>query len=483
MTISPRHETALKLVTLAKRSAGLGAYHDAIDLYRRAAEMGVDVAAFYGMLGAAFEALNVYDDAVGCYRRAVELDPKYHEAFNNLGNALHASGRTDEAVDAFKTAIRLAPGTGVYYRNLVQVRRVAADDPLISTMEALVAGEGATRPEDCAQLHFALGLALTEAGLNAQGFDHLLKGNALHRARVKYDEAAELGRIANVPRMFTREVMRARAGEGDPSTVPIFIVGMPRSGSTLVEQILASHPAVVAGGERHDFALAVSQAIDTAMAEGRAAQPGPGANGAPTSEIDALSPALMRDIGSAYVTRLRNAAPKDRPWKHVTDKMPFNMELVGLIHLALPNARIIYTRRSAVETCLSCFARLFNDMPFSFDLGELGRRYRACEALMQHWLDVLPPDTILDVQYENVVEDLEGQARRIVAHCGLEWDDACLSFHRTARPVATASASQVRQPIYRKSLVYDRPDPALLKPLFDALGADDTPGIAPRIQP
>jgi tetratricopeptide (TPR) repeat protein len=475
MSATTRHEAALKLVTFANQFAELGAYRDALGLYRRAAEIGVNIAQFYFLLGSAFEALVAYDDAIASYRRAVELQPTYHAAFNNLGNALHASGRADEAVEAFKTAIRLAPNIGSYYRNLVQAKRIAADDPLLSTMQALIADEGATTPEDRVQLQFALGLALTEAGQGARGFEHLLKGNASYRERSHYDEKAALDRLAGIQRMFTREVINRRAGEGDPSAVPIFIVGMPRSGSTLVEQILASHPHVVAGGERLDFSRAFSQTVEKSKA-----QAGGGGNGAqpvsspdaPANELDSLSPATVREIGSAYVTRLRNAAPQDRPWLRMTDKLPFNFELVGLIHLALPNARFVYTRRAPVETCLSCFARIFKDVPFSYDLGELGRFYRAYEELREHWHDVLPPGTMLEVSYEDLVEDVEREARRIVAHCGLEWDDACLNFHQTARPVVTASATQVRQPIYRTSLVYERPEPGLLKPLLDALGSN-----------
>jgi len=182
----------------------------------------------------------------------------------------------------------------------------------------------------------------------------------------------------------------------------------------------------------------------------------------------------LQRLGADYLNRLKTALPAPpRVWRRITDKMPANFRLVGLIHLALPNARIIHTCRDPVDTCLSCFSIHFTaDQPFAYDLGELGRYYRAYYSLMEHWRQVLPEGVMLDVHYEDLVGDLEGQARRIVAHCGLEWDDACLAYDKTARPVKTASAAQVRQPIYRSSVGRWRPDADVLRPLLDGLGPD-----------
>ncbi len=245
-----------------------------------------------------------------------------------------------------------------------------------------------------------------------------------------------------------RGLRRAAPGLGDRSSpVPVFILGMPRSGSTLVEQILASHPEIFGAGELKAF----DQAL-TSLGTGQDVSPD-------------MGEAELRRLGGAYVAAVRPRAPTAL---RITDKMPANFRYAGLIHLALPNARIIHTRRDPVDTCLSCFMHMM-PMPYTYDLAELGRHYRAFAALMAHWRDVLPAGVSLEIDYEDVVEDLEGQARRIVAHCGLDWDDACLSFHTTERPVRTASAVQVRQPVYRDAVRRWLPYKDMLQPLLDEL--------------
>jgi hypothetical protein len=245
--------------------------------------------------------------------------------------------------------------------------------------------------------------------------------------------------------------MLDKRGLGDPSSVPVFIVGMPRSGTTLIEQILASHPRVFGAGELMNLTRTVATLSRRAPFLGA---------------ILAMGAPELRELGAHYVTEVRQLAPEaDR----IIDKMPANFRLVGLIHLALPNARIIHARRDPLDTCFSCFSQLFSgDQPFSYDLAELGRYYSAYEMLMQHWRRVLPRGVMLEVNYEDVIGDLEGEARRIVSHCGLEWDDACLSFHQTERPVR--STFQVRQPIYRNSVGRWRLYERHLGPLIGALG-------------
>jgi hypothetical protein len=225
---------------------------------------------------------------------------------------------------------------------------------------------------------------------------------------------------------------------------------MPRSGTTLVEQMLASHPLVHGAGELMEFEAAVA-ALD-------------GLGGVP-ADIDG---AALRRIGAGYVARVRALAPQAL---RITDKMPGNFRFAGLIHLALPNARIIHLRRDPIDTCLSCFSILFGgDQPFTYHLGELGRYYRAYAALMDHWRSVLPPEVMLDVHYEELVGDFEPQARRILTHCRLDWDQACAEFYNTERPVHTASAAQVRQPVYQTSVGRWRPADETLRPLLAALG-------------
>jgi hypothetical protein len=234
---------------------------------------------------------------------------------------------------------------------------------------------------------------------------------------------------------------------------------MIRSGTTLVEQILASHPKVHGAGERTDFADLATRNLT--------------AGGVPATfpeSFAAMTREQLADLGAQYLHRIQTLAPGA---ERVIDKMPENFRFAGAIHLALPNARIVHVRRDALDTCLSCFSILFaGDQPFAYDLGELGRFYSAYEALMEHWRRVLPDGVMLEVQYEELIADTEGQARRIIAHCGLEWDDNCLAFHRNPRPVRTASALQVRQPIYQSSVGRWLAYRDLLQPLLAELNVD-----------
>jgi Sulfotransferase family len=254
-------------------------------------------------------------------------------------------------------------------------------------------------------------------------------------------------------------LIHSRLGLGNASERPLFILGMMRSGSTLVEQILASHPDVFAAGERPYF----NEAYKAVRREISSPAHYP-------ETIQLFTGEQLRQVGDRYLARL-NGAARGSPAARITDKMPGNFSAIGLIHLALPNARIIHTIRDPIDTCLSCFSKLFSDdQPFTYDLSELGRYYRAYQNLMAHWHDVLPEGVLLDVRYEELVDDFEPQARRIVAYCGLEWDDRCLSFHDTDRPIKTASQAQVRRPVYRSSVGRWRPAPEILRPLLEGLG-------------
>ncbi len=263
--------------------------------------------------------------------------------------------------------------------------------------------------------------------------------------------------MERIARVFDRALIERMAGSGDPSDRPVFIVGMPRSGTTLVEQILASHPGVSATGERYDL---------DRIARSLGAAPIGFPEIVPTLDSEAL-----RNLGSDYLSGLKIAKVAAARF---TDKMPWNFRFLGLIALILPNARIVHVMRDPVDTCLSCFSKLFaRNQEFSYDLGELGRYYRSYQRLMDHWRAVLPPGMMVDVRYEDVIAGLEGQARRIVSHCGLSWSHACLTFDKTDRPVRTASAVQVRQPLYQTAADRWRPYRTMVAPLLDALDDQD----------
>jgi len=388
-------------------------------------------------LGNTVHRLGRTHEAIGHFRRALAIDPSDPGIYSSLGGALVALGRSAEASEAFEKAIALAPRKAGFFWNLASVRRFSCDDRHFAAMLELAEHIDALDIEEQIDLHFALGKAFADVGDHKRSFEHLLRGNALKRQRVTYDEEKALQRLDRIRRVFTADMLRGKAGLGNPSSAPIFIVGMPRSGTTLIEQILASHPKVFGAGELREMANLA----------GRIG----GADAAAFPEaVQTLSGEELRRIGDQYAQAVTRLAPGA---ERITDKMPGNFSLAGLIRLALPNARIIHACRDPRDTAFSCFSLLFSGaLEFTYDLAELGRYYRAYLKLMAHWREVLPEGIMLEVQYEDVVRDVESQARRIIAHCGLEWDDACLSFYKTERSVRTASATQVRQPIYQSSI-------------------------------
>jgi len=269
-----------------------------------------------------------------------------------------------------------------------------------------------------------------------------------------------LGELDRARQVFSPEFIRKERG-GESSAKPIFIIGMPRSGTTLIEQILASHPQVFGAGELTLFERAIGDVRS-------------GIGGASRGDVSRhpeivlqMSSDEFQKLGARYLAAIERLAPTA---SHVTDKMPTNFVFAGLIHLALPHASIIHAVRDPVDTCISCFSKLFTEGNFhTYDLAELGRYYRHYQGLMAHWHQVLPPGRILDVAYEDIVADLEGEARRIMAHCGLPWDARCLDFHSTERVVRTASAAQVRRPIYASSVGRRRAYQSMLGPLLAEL--------------
>jgi tetratricopeptide (TPR) repeat protein len=436
-------------------------FSEAVERYRQAARLAPDSADIQHNLGCTLEQLRWLDQAVVCYREAVRLNPRLDGSWNNLANCLQGLGQFQAAEEAYRQAILIAPEVALYYRNIAQCSFLKLDDPVFASMERLLQQVDSLRLEDQGQLQFAYGQVLAENGLQERSFAHLLKANGAYRQTVRYDEQVTLGVLAHMPVWVSADVVKSARQKGAPEAAPIFVVGMPRSGSTLIEQILASHPALLGAGERQEFGLALVEAMT------------PGRKDRAAIEMPTLSdatPAQLRALGEDYLCRIATALPKAERHRRVVDKYPYNFINIGLIHLALPNARFIHSRRSPLDTCLSIFSRIFHDVPFAYDLGELGRYYRAYDELMKHWQRVLPDGVMLEVDYEDLVEDFEGTTRKMIAHCGLDWDDRCLRFHETERQVTTASATQVRQPLYRTSLQRWRPARELLEPLYAGLG-------------
>jgi tetratricopeptide (TPR) repeat protein len=436
----------------------IGKSDQAEAVLRRAVALNPNFAAAFHNLGTALINLDKSEEAEAAIRRALVLDPDQPGPHHNLSLTLTQFGRLNEAREAAERAIALAPRDPLHFHQLGDVRQYLVDDPYLTALEALSMDQASLDVGKQINLHFALAKAYADIGRSEDEFERLLAGNKLKRSIVDYEETRVLGELDRAQQVFSPGFMRAVRSTGEPSAKPIFIIGMPRSGTSLVEQILASHPLVFGAGELKLF--------ERAMDDVRSAMP----EAARYPELALqMSDQHFQKLGGRYLAAIEQLAPAA---SHITDKMPTNFVFAGLIHLALPNATIIHAMRDPVDTCISCFSKLFTEGNFqTYDLAELGRYCRHYQDLMAHWHQVLPPGRILDVVYEDTVADLEGASRRILAHCGLPWDERCLDFHSTERVVRTSSAAQVRKPIYASSVGRRRAYQAMLGPLLAELSS------------
>ena len=381
-------------------------FEEALASYDRALMLRPDYAEALSNRGLTLQELRRFEEALASYSRALELKPSLADAYNNMGNALKELGQLKEAQKSYLEALRLDPNVTSVYLNLADSKTFRSGDPHLAAMEQLAANKEGLSKLDRMQLDFALAKAYADLKDYRRSFKHLLAGNSGKRATISYDETSALAFFDRIEAVFTRELIAAKSGGGDVSPMPIFVLGMPRSGTTLVEQILASHPMVHGAGELPTF----NEVILTVC--------GPDGNVIPFPEfVPALDASALQQIGARYVASVRELPTgKGVKSERVTDKTPSNYYFAGLIHLALPNAKIIHTIRDPIDTCISCFSKLFSmEQNHTYDLGELGRYYKRYEQLIQHWRRVLPHGRILDVHYEDVVADLEAQARRIIS--------------------------------------------------------------------
>ena len=438
----------------------LGQFDDAASNYRRAIELKPNFVMALSNLGHAMRELQQHDGAAECYRRALEIDPNFIEARLGAAELSMESGAMTEAEEMFRSVLKIDPANLEARILIAKANKVkAGDDNLAALKEAQAAAQNGilSIPDKVTiRLHFALGKSFDDIGDYDSAFPHFLAGCKLKRATLKYDANQATQFFDGIMRVFSQETLERLRGGGNPSRLPIFVLGMPRSGTTLTEQIIASHPEVYGAGELDDI-IKISQRDIT----------GTGVHF--PNNIPALDHAELARWAADYVTGLQQRAPDAR---HITDKMPGNFPALGLIHLMLPNAKIIHVNRNPVDTCLSCYTNLFgnDNVGYSYDLVELGRYYADYARLMQHWRTVLPAGAFLDVRYEDIVADQENQARRIIDFCELDWNDACIDFQKNKRSIHTASVTQVRQPLYKSSVERWRPYEKFLGPLLDTLG-------------
>jgi len=404
-------------------------------------------------LGVALDRTAATDAAIGAYRRALALDPTLATTRCNLGKALLQTGDIDEARACIGEAIAREPRNGSFYLALTSAGVAHIAPAQIAQMIALGRDIDTLPRAHQIELHFALAAVHEHAGRIDAAFAHLARGNALKRAELPYDEPRARAYVRAVEAAFDRPLMETLRGAGDPAERPVFIVGMPRSGSTLVEQLLAAHPSVASAGEIGTLGPIVRELwpLD-----------------AVPSAADARERA--RTIGERYLRATDHLASTAM---RLTDKSLDNVQLVPLIAAALPNARIIHIRRDALDLCFSCFATFFADhyVPFTYDLRELGHAYHDYERMAGRWRALVPATQLLEVNYEQLVDDFAAEARRIVAFCGLPWDDACTAFHTVRRTVRTASNVQVRRPLYAASVGRAHAFRSHLAPLVEAMRA------------
>lgn len=408
------------------------------------------------------------DQARACFNDILAIDPDHESARLGLGHIYLEEGDFAAAKDLFSGVLDHKEGSIPALFCLAQAQKVKKDSRLVPLLQQKEKDDSPLPRKQTLYLHFALGKMYDDLGDHHTAFTHYIKGCRLQRETIDYDADVKDRQFADVRSIFTPAFIAANRTDPSAATaradnLPVFIVGMPRSGTTLTEQIIASHPDAYGAGELFDL-------LDVAgwRSHDNTSQPPRFPH-----HIADCDPADFDTMAHDYLDRLRGHLPSqhtDTP-KRITDKMPINFMNIGLIHMLFPRATIIHVNRHPLDTCISCFTRLFaHNQNNTYDLYELGRFWRAYKHMMDYWRDSLPDGRIYDLQYEDLVTDTETEARKLIDHCGLTWDDACLDFHKTQRNIRTASVTQVRQPIYKSSMARWKRYDDFLGPLIDGLG-------------
>ncbi|HTN95613.1 MAG TPA: sulfotransferase [Nordella sp.] len=431
ITLDPDYRDACNNLANLLRSTGRP--DAALAMYRRAVAIDPRFAMAHNNIGNILRDRDELGAAERCYRESIELAPGEAITYFNLGNALRDQGRMAEAAANFRKTIELRPSFADAYRHLTQVERLKTDDVLVAFMQERHA-DPLTSEQDRVHLGFALGRVFDENKDCDRAFGYFRAANRLHRKTFTYDIRSEDAHLKRIRGFFPT---RAVGGGGVDDETPIFIVGMMRSGTTLMEQILASHPSVAGGGEL----TFIQDVVDERKA----------LTGKPSPDcLAGLTAADAARLGAAYIARVRGKYGAKA--RFVTDKMPQNFLHLGLIDRILPKARIIYMKREPMDVCLSIFTFLFTTEHFyAYDLREIGRYHRFSEQVMRHWIDLFPGKIHIQ-SYEDLVADSEGSIRKVLDFCGLPFHENCLEFHKTKRNVSTASAAQVREKLNARSV-------------------------------
>ncbi len=434
--LAPRHVSAWLLLGMLLLDCDRP--DESIACHRRVVEIEPGHAAAWSGLGAGYAKVGNMEQSGAAYARSIELQPGNPGIHMSYAHTLKSLGHRPDALREYRAAIALKPDFGEVYWSMANLKVFRFEPSEVTAME-----EQLQRPDlsESADVHFrfALGKAYEDLGDYDRAWEFYHSGNQRQRPLVSYDPVGFEARHAEIAEVFSREFLEGHAGQGFDSDAPIFIVGLPRSGSTLIEQILASHSRV-------EGTLELAILGDIAVSTGRYRRE----RGEYPDAVRELRAQDFRAYGKQYIdeTRIYRTTAKAR----FTDKLPNNFSHVGFAHLILPNATIINARRHPLDSCLGNYKQLFGKgQNFTYDMEELALYYRQYHEIMRHWHQVLP-GKVLDVHYEETVGDFEAQVRRILAHCGLAFEESCLRFHETERAVRTASPEQVRQPLYTRAL-------------------------------
>lgn len=426
----------------------IGQMRPAMHAFERAVALRPQSAEAWNDLGVACNAMQMPIEARTAFDRAIAADPTFARAYAGRASTLMMLGFREAAEEAIREAVTRAPEDVQIFRLLTTIRRFEPEDADLARMDKLAQGNPALSGADRMALDFALAKAFDDCGDAPRAFRHMQRANTAKRSMLSYDEAAHLGEMEKCAALFPQPFSGGQTGFH--TDVPVFIVGMPRSGSSLLEHMLASHPEIAGIGERPDFGVCAAGGYAPGLA--------------------AKLPVNPARVGEAYLARIRQIAPRSR---RIIDKRLDNFRFLGTIHSCLPDAHIIYIHRDAMDCCLSTYLNLFNGpVDYAYDPGELGRYYRGAERLMAHWRSVLPENVLLEVRYEDLVRDTEGVLRQILGFIGMEWNAACRHYITNAHPVMTASAAGVRSPVYQRAVGRAAAYAPWLGPLLIALTED-----------
>jgi tetratricopeptide (TPR) repeat protein len=448
LEISPNHIDTCQLLGMLLHKRGENELAE--PLLAKVAKVQTRRADLQAAYGAVLSAIGDHERSIQYYRKALELDPDYLVAQFNFSQEAVYLGETQTAIAGFKRVLELQPLSAPAYQQLARLCKFTEYNDDVRIMEQLYEQLDET---DRTLLAFGLSNVYKKLGDDRQSFAYLLEGNRLQRKTIDYARTRTDATFSEIRQAFTPEMLAREAGPVDSDLMPIFIIGMPRSGTSLAEQILASHSEVHGCGELTNMNRLYHKAFD--------------AKSHLATQVANLSGDRRRELARHYLNEIA-AMAKDK--RYATDKMPHNFLQVGFIKLLFPNVRIIHCERDPLDTCLSLFSNLFTGShPYAYNLEELGHYYLHYQQLMAYWYEVLP-DRIYTLNYERVVADTEAEVRKLLAFCGLPFEEACLSFHENKRAVVTVSSTQVRQPIYTSSVEGWRRFEQELAPLRAILG-------------